>query len=1374
MLWRHTVLAVGLLLLLDSTQCAKLQHGNAANCPGTEKGDCGTTCRIAVCQALADFYRSTHNSSQPWVNNSGWNTTDSLSCKQIINRQGNNSSAAPEYCSWHGVACCNPAGPRRHEQDTPLQHCSPSWAVKALDLQVNNLNGSLENPRLMASLLQLHGCGLVKLQLQGNGLSGSMALPAWGDMRNMFYLDLAANWITGTLPDWLRKLRQLERLSLGSNQLAGTLPAWIGDDLPRLEVLNLGVNTGVNPGGLQGLSGTIPASLGKLQNLTVLNLELNAFVGVLPAGLCGPESRLRALKLRGNRLAGSIEPLMGCGELTQLDISSNNFSGPFAGPHAVGIWPQLAVLDASGNGFVGPLPQPVYELPMLEFLNLANNRFSGPIRRHIMLSTYLKEINLEGNALSGPIGDSLWMLPHLRLLDLSHNRLNGTISGMIGRTSNLEELQLGSNDLSGPLPPQLGLLKKINVVNLAANPDLGCLLPAERPGGLGFSTPDARLSAGLGSGFSPTGSGESAGSGAIKLADGMYAVPLQRAGNDPNSSSSSSSSSDESPYCRDEQLLPCFLAFANYTVPRADSSKMACPAILRRHIEEARAVCAGEGPGQLGSQAHSVADALAADEQSWKIEPGYYQYRGCRCFSGFVEVWCQGGTQLTCEPESPPSQPPWVRSLIEAVAASGAMLLAAAALLVWMRLAVALRPRWRREKELAEARRRGVPCGGPATIVVTDIEAYSELMAANAPLTTKALGVHNAILRRATCAHAGTVIEQEGDSWSVAFHSAMDAVAFCLQVQQALDKTHWPRDLGSHLTNTSTAKLSFETEGTEAAAGAGPGGGCTAAAAAAAAAAGQQPWEGSGSMAGKGGGCEAVAQGLRVRMGVASGVVPAGVNISNCSLLQLAKAVSDMAHGGQILLDARACAGVRDRLTELGAVDARGYNDMQLAHAARAAMRQQTSGLLSYCLGRFSSCLSCSLLNSRSSALDNDALLLDMGELYAPGLAPLIPAAASGSSSGTDGGAAGSSSAGVARVLAASGRGRAALAAAAGALVSGPVSSSSKAEGKAGGLAAAAAGVSLVPASLQLYSILPRPLAGRARQWGAALNFKQGSEAMARGFFDAPGTDVAELQAPALPGFSSPGGASGGPLLLGGGPLGGGSAPLAVTMVFCCVEGGAARVHRRPEVARLLHATLSRLMQALLLALPCRDGYLARQQEGELKYMLAFASPARALEWALLLQEVLLHVPWPAAVLDAFASSCSSSSHGRPEPRTSTSSSVHDGSCCSTGSSSSGRPRLNIGLAEGQPQCIGPDHLGRADYHAPFVNLAARMLAAAHGGQVVTSIELAQSIFSTWCYEAELVKCHQTMAAAPTKQAAQLPEAAGALAAAQRWAAATG
>jgi class 3 adenylate cyclase len=50
---------------------------------------------------------------------------------------------------------------------------------------------------------------------------------------------------------------------------------------------------------------------------------------------------------------------------------------------------------------------------------------------------------------------------------------------------------------------------------------------------------------------------------------------------------------------------------------------------------------------------------------------------------------------------------------------------------------------------------------------------------------------------------------------------------------------------------------------------------------------------------------------------------------------------------------------------------------------------------------------------------------------------------------------------------------------------------------------------------------------------------------------------------------------------------------------------------------------------------------------------------------------------------------------------------------------------------------------GRADYHAPFVNLAARMLAAAHSGQVVTSIELAQSIFRWGGSSSSRTYCHR-------------------------------
>jgi hypothetical protein len=48
------------------------------------------------------------------------------------------------------------------------------------------------------------------------------------------------------------------------------------------------------------------------------------------------------------------------------------------------------------------------------------------------------------------------------------------------------------------------------------------------------------------------------------------------------------------------------------------------------------------------------------------------------------------------------------------------------------------------------------------------------------------------------------------------------------------------------------------------------------------------------------------------------------------------------------------------------------------------------------------------------------------------------------------------------------------------------------------------------------------------------------------------------------------------------------------------------------------------LLQVLLAALPeadgqC-DGYLCREQEGDMKYMLAFREPSRALQWCLLVQ----------------------------------------------------------------------------------------------------------------------------------------------------------
>jgi len=46
----------------------------------------------------------------------------------------------------------------------------------------------------------------------------------------------------------------------------------------------------------------------------------------------------------------------------------------------------------------------------------------------------------------------------------------------------------------------------------------------------------------------------------------------------------------------------------------------------------------------------------------------------------------------------------------------------------------------------------------------------------------KALTLHNNVIRRAKYDNCGSTVQQEGDSYTLVFHTAFDAVAFCLQV----------------------------------------------------------------------------------------------------------------------------------------------------------------------------------------------------------------------------------------------------------------------------------------------------------------------------------------------------------------------------------------------------------------------------------------------------------------------------------------------------------------------------------------------------------------------------------------------------------------
>mgnify|MGYP001806890798 CR=1 FL=1 len=84
--------------------------------------------------------------------------------------------------------------------------------------------------------------------------------------------------------------------------------------------------------------------------------------------------------------------------------------------------------------------------------------------------------------------------------------------------------------------------------------------------------------------------------------------------------------------CTSEQLLPCFLSFSEYMVPRDDDSNQRCNYIIRRQPADALASCSAGGNNSLGEQAVQLPD-LGPDrlEQMWHIDPSYFQFQVCEC-----------------------------------------------------------------------------------------------------------------------------------------------------------------------------------------------------------------------------------------------------------------------------------------------------------------------------------------------------------------------------------------------------------------------------------------------------------------------------------------------------------------------------------------------------------------------------------------------------------------------------------------------------------------------------------------------------------------------------------------------------------------------
>ncbi len=267
-------------------------------------------------------------------------------------------------------------------------------------------------------------------------------------------------------------------LSLPSNNLAGAIPAAIGE-LDGLQMLNLNSNPIIDP---------IPGEIGNLTALTFLGLGQNynaPSITALPTSI-GNLTALTILDISGNRLDALPAEIGSLANLQELHAGSNQLT---ALPDVWGGLASLRSLNIEGNQ-ISAYPASLGELTTLESVFINYNQFtafpsfvgasSGSLRTLFMQGNQFAEIPAEINTLSVledlAIGNeamtavpaSIFAISTLKSLYVYNSPL-GTIPEEVTGLTNLLSLGMAGCGLTGELPAFLTTMPSLAYLDVAFN-----------------------------------------------------------------------------------------------------------------------------------------------------------------------------------------------------------------------------------------------------------------------------------------------------------------------------------------------------------------------------------------------------------------------------------------------------------------------------------------------------------------------------------------------------------------------------------------------------------------------------------------------------------------------------------------------------------------------------------------------------------------------------------------------------------------------------------------------------------------------------------------------------------------------------------------
>ena len=304
------------------------------------------------------------------------------------------------------------------------------------------------------------------LALEMNKLTGP--IPSWiGSLSNLAYLGLGDNKLTGTLPDGMAELTLLEELALDDNLLSGSIHNL--EPLTKMRKLYLSNNkfdgrihdnTFSAYSGLEvvdlsrnSFQGYFPAHFYNIEQVDLHDNTLNELP--LPAvDAKNLKSPMTFLSIYGNGITSSIPNSIGfLTNLEYLDLSENLFTGDIS--DTFDNMRNLKSLYLSMNpGFSeGSIPD-LRDCRNLEALSMTNTNRVGYL--HEWLGSAFPNLILmdfHNNQLTGPIPATFGELSSIKLLFLNHNSLNGAVPAELAQLSNLVSFFAHENELTGSFEP---------------------------------------------------------------------------------------------------------------------------------------------------------------------------------------------------------------------------------------------------------------------------------------------------------------------------------------------------------------------------------------------------------------------------------------------------------------------------------------------------------------------------------------------------------------------------------------------------------------------------------------------------------------------------------------------------------------------------------------------------------------------------------------------------------------------------------------------------------------------------------------------------------------------------------------------------------